>query len=105
MIALATSIISASVIVALSALTACKMIRQLAWTYPSFGSIRSMVAAIGLGPIPAAPIKNGSFVTSQKPVHLDCAHALVRSKGNPFFFARNFAESISVDHGVFSRVS
>lgn len=99
MSALATNSTSASVPSYLKALIAHKMNRLFVCKYPSFGFIRSMLAAKKRGPAPLVPILNGIPDNSQQPVHRFLAHASVRSKGNFLSVALRFAESRGPFHG------
>lgn len=93
----ATRYISASVSVILNAFTHHKMKRQLSWVYPFVESIRSM---LGEKPLRRKVLSmNGSFVSSQLPVHLCSHHSRVRLKSLLVFAARCFAADSKGIHG------
>jgi hypothetical protein len=104
-----TSIISSSVPSPFRALTAWMTNRQLDCTYPSDGSMRSILGVRGRGPWPLCPVTNDNPDTAHAPVQADTAHSSVKSNGTDFFSARFSAYRSNMYQGrsflVFKRYS
>src|ERR1700744_2247547 len=90
-IARAMAIMSSSVPSYLNALTAHRTNRQFPGTYPSEGTILSMLGENAFGPHSLRPTLNSMLVTAHRPVHVSMAHSFVRAYGTFFCFARYFA--------------
>lgn len=98
----ATAYISSSVPLCLKAFRQNSMNRQLPWTYPSAGTMRSRLGAKIFVPMPRM-MRNGIPDNSHFPVHLDDPHSSVRSNGIPASLARLRAPPSITDHGLFTR--
>ena len=83
----------------MKAFTAHSRNREFFLVYPSFGRIRSMLAAKNLGPEPRCPIRNSIPLSSHLPVHRAIAHSSVKSKGKFFIKALRLAASKGPFHG------
>lgn len=86
MSSLAISIISASVPTPLKAFSAHNMNRQLAWVYPLFGSILSILGERMFRP--GLFKMKGMPVSSQLPVQRALHHSMVKSNGMPSLVER-----------------
>ena len=89
----------------LSAFMACKMKRQLDFTYPSEAEIRSIVGENMRGTAFGLASKNSIPVTSHLPVQRAVAQASSKSKGKFFAFARAFAPASISRQGALTCVS
>lgn len=101
--AVAMSNMSQSVPAPFNAFTAWSTNRQLLTTYPLLATILSKLGEKRYGHR-CVLMKNGIFVTSQRPVHRSTHHALVKSNGNPSFLALAFAPFRAFSQGVVCRV-